>query len=463
MIVTMDPSSRVYKTGAVLIDGKIIAQIGQSAQLYKEHKNDKDVILINLQGKFVLPGFINTHVHTNLQLARGMGNDVILSEWLGNRLFPFESFMTEQDAYIGALATGVELIRSGVTTYAEAGGQHVPGIARATEELGLRAALTQSVLNFDRAVLTGGKRLPVNIIRTADEIISSQEEMYKKFNGAADGRLRMWLGIRQITTSTDELLNRTRDKAKELHTGIHMHVSALQTENAYVRESRGVANGSGTVTYLEKIKLLDTNLLASVAVWVNDQEIGYMAKAGVKVSHCPANSMYTFGFSPIQQMLDAGITVSLATDGPANNRMSIIDEMYAASLHTKGRAAFYTGVTDPTAVPAEAVLKMVTIDGAKSLLWDKEIGSIETLKKADLIIVDPFIWTMEPILDSIGALVYSMRSENIESVMCDGKWLMKDRKLLTVDEKKVLQLGRKTGLEILKRANISIPQRMNFV
>ncbi|KAL5710496.1 hypothetical protein ACHQM5_021053 [Ranunculus cassubicifolius] len=461
MIVTMDPSSRVYKSGAVLIDGKIIAQIGQSAQLFNQHKGDKDVTLVNLNGKFVLPGFINTHVHTNLQIARGIANDLILSDWLGSRLFPFEAAMTEDDAYVSALATGVELIRSGVTTFAEAGGQHMPGVARAVQELGLRAALTQSVLNFDRAILTGGQRLPTKLVRTTDDIISSQVEMYHKYNGAADGRLRVWFGIRQITTSTDDLLNRTRDKAKELHTGIHMHVAVLNTENAWVVESRGVDHG--TVTFLEKIKLLDSNLLASVVVWVNDEEIGYLAKAGVKVSHCPANSMYTFGFSPIQQMLDAGITISLATDGPSNNRMSIIDEMYAASLSTKGRAAFYTGVTDPKAVPAEAVLKMVTIDGAKSLLWEKEIGSIETKKKADLIVVDPFMWTMEPILDSIAALVYSMRSENIESVMCDGKWLMRDRKLVTVDEAKVLQMTRKTAIDTLKRANVTIPQRMNFV
>lgn len=462
-IVTMDSHSRVFRNGGILISGDVIYEIGQSSELFEKVEGRSGIKLFDLKGKFVLPGLINTHVHTNMQLARGLANDVILATWLV-RLFSIESAMTEEDAYIAALATGIELIRSGVTTFGEAGGQHVPGMARAVDELGLRACLTQSVLNFDSTTLTGGTPLGANLIRTTDELISSQTEMYHKYNGALDGRLKMFFGIRQITTSTDDLLYRTRDKAKELQTGIHMHLAATDTENAYVVRTRGVANGTGTVTFMEKNKLLGSNMLASVVVWVTDTEIEYLAKADVKVSHCPANSLYTFGYSPIQQMLDAGITVSLSTDGPSNNRISIIDEMYAATLANKGRASLsHGGKPNSTAMPAEVVLKMVTIDGAKSLLWEKEIGSLEVRKKGDLIIVDPFIWTMEPVLDEIAALVYSMRTENIESVMCNGKWLMKNHKILTVDEGKVLQLARKTALDVIKRANVTIPTRMNWV
>lgn len=462
VIVTMDSHSRVYRNGAVLVDGDVISAIGKSSDLLKRFKGRKGTELHDLEGKFLLPGLINTHVHTNLQLARGLGNDVILATWL-NRLFAIESVMTEEDCYTAALLTGVELIRSGVTTFGEAGGQHMPGVARAVEELGLRACLTQSVMDFDSATLTGGQSLPKNLIRTTDEIISSQTETYKKYNGGLDGRLKVFLGVRQLTTTTDELLYRTRDTAKELNTGIHMHIAATSTENDYAVKTRGVEHG--TVTLLEKIKFLGSNLLASVVVWVSDKEITYMAKADVKVSHCPANSLYTFGSAPIPEMLDAGITVSLSTDGPSNNRMSIIDEMYAATLANKGRAALTGGHPNLTAVPAEAVLKMVTIDGAKTLLWEKETGSLEVKKKADLIIVDPFMWSMAPVLDKIAALVDSIRTENIESVMCDGKWLMKDRKILTVDEKKIVGVAQKTSLEILKRANVTIPTntKMNWV
>ncbi|CAI9093139.1 OLC1v1028560C1 [Oldenlandia corymbosa var. corymbosa] len=452
-IVTMDPESRVFRRGAIAVEGDTIVAVGPSDEVLDKFSSAQ---LVDLQSQFLLPGFVNTHVHTSQQLGRGIADDVDLLTWLHRRIWPYESNMTPHDSYISTLLCGIELIHSGVTCFAEAGGQHVSGMARAVEELGLRACLAESIMD-------SGEGLPVAWAnRTAQQCIQSQKELYKKHNNSAEGRIRIWFGIRQIMNSTDLLLKETRDAAKELKTGIQMHVAEIASENQHVASTRAVDHG--TVAYLEKIKFLEDNLLAAHSVWVNEGEVHSLAKAGVKVSHCPAAAMHMLGFAPVREMLDAGVCVSLGTDGaPSNNRMSIVDEMYLASLINKGRDAFSKGACDPTALPAETILKMATINGAKSVLWDNEIGSLEIGKKADMIVVNPSLWSMVPLHDCISSLVYCMRSENIVSVMCDGRWIMKDNKILTVDEKEVISMAKQASAELIKRAGIQMPSRMNIL
>ncbi|PKU87368.1 uncharacterized protein LOC110103880 isoform X4 [Dendrobium catenatum] len=452
-IVTMDSESRVFRNGALVIAGDRIEAVGRSLDILRDFSHRADEI-IDLAGRFLLPGFINTHVHTSQQLARGIADDVDLMTWLHERIWPYESNMTEEDSYISTLLCGIELIRTGVTCFAEAGGQHVSGMARAVKLLGLRACLTQSTMD-------SGQGLPANwSALSTDDCIQSQIELYKKHHNTADGRIKVWFGLRQIMNATDRLLTETKKVAQELKTGIHMHVAEIPYENELVMDTRQVDHG--TVSYLETIGLLGSNLLAAHSVWVDEDEIGLLAKADVKVSHCPAAAMRMLGFCPIKEMLDLGVCVSLGTDGaPSNNRMSIVDEMYLASLINKGREAYIKGTTNPTALPAEVVLKMATINGAKSVLLDNEIGSIEIGKKADMVIINPFSWSMLPLHDSISNLVYCMRTENIESVMCNGQWILKDKKITNLDEEEVFSLAMKASSDILKRAGISLPDRFN--
>ncbi|GMN49305.1 hypothetical protein TIFTF001_018476 [Ficus carica] len=510
-IVTMDSESRVFSNGGIVIEDDRIRAIGHSSSILYDFSSLAHQI-IDLDGHILLPGLVNTHVHTSQQLARGIADDVDLMTWLHARIWPYESNMTEQDSYISTLLCCIELIRSGlfwafdegvcenvahqVTCFAEAGGQHVSEMARAVELLGLRACLVQSTMD-------AGDGLPPSwALRTTDNCIQSQKELYMKHHNTAGGRIRVWFGIRQIMNSTDRLLLETRDIARELKTGIHMHVAEIAYENQHVVERRKADHG--TVTYLEKIKFLQNNLLAAHTVWVNSAEINSLSRAGVKVSHCPASAMRMLGFAPIREMLDSGVCVSLGTDGaPSNNRMSIgslnkqvkmklvgkklkflvcchsacgrvmavheriyllaVDEMYLASLINKGREAFAKGTTDPTVLPAEVVLKMATIDGAKSVLWDDEIGSLEVGKKADLVVVNPSIWSMVPVHDCISSLVYCMRTENVVSVMCNGQWILKNKKILNVDEEEIISLAKRASMELLKRAGITIPHRMNVL
>ncbi|KAG2706525.1 hypothetical protein I3760_05G107500 [Carya illinoinensis] len=263
VIVTMDPQSRVFRNGGIFIQHDTIKAIGQSSDILRDFSSLAPQI-IDLHAQILLPGFINTHVHTSQQLGRGIADDVDLMTWLHGRIWPYESNMTEEDSYISTLLCGIELIHSGVTCFAEAGGQHVSGMARAVELLGLRACLVQSTMD-------SGEGLPALwTTRTTDDCIQSQKELYKKHHNTADGRIRVWFGIRQIMNSTDRLLLETRDATRELKTGIHMHVAEIPHENQLVMDTRKVDHG--TVTYLEKIGFLQNNLLSAHTVWVNSTE-----------------------------------------------------------------------------------------------------------------------------------------------------------------------------------------------
>ncbi|VAI14076.1 unnamed protein product [Triticum turgidum subsp. durum] len=403
-VVTMDGALTVLRDGAIAVVGDRIAAVGPSADVLGAFPGAAQTL--NLGGRILLPGFVNTHVHTSQQLARGIADDVDLMTWLHGRIWPYESHMTEEDSYASTLLCGIELIRSGVTCFAEAGGQYVSEMARAVELLGLRACLTKSTMDC-------GDGLPPN-----------------------------W-----SSCSTDDCIQ---------------HIAEIPYENQLVMRMKKIDHG--TVTYLEKIDFLRSNLLAAHSVWLNESEISHFSNAGVKVSHCPASAMRMLGFAPIREMLDSGVCVSLGTDGaPSNNRMSIVDEMYLASLINKGREAYISGTTNPTVFPSETLLTMATINGAKAVLWDNEIGSLEVGKKADLIVVNPFKWSMLPLHDSIANIVYCMRSENIESVMCNGQWIMKDQKIMNVNEEEVISSAVKRATALLARAGINLPERMNYL
>lgn len=451
----MDSDLRVFNDGAMVVEEDRIKALGPSKLIIDSFSKKADEI-IDLSGYWIIPGLINTHVHTSQQLARGIADDVDLLTWLHKRIWPFESHMTIEDSYLSTLLCGIELIHSGVTCFAEAGGQHVAGMARAVERLGIRACLARSTMDT-------GEGLPASwSSETTESCLKVQEDLFKEFHGSAGGRVHVWLGLRQILNATDDLLLKTKKLADKYSTGIHMHVAEIQYENNYVSETRNIEHG--TVTYLNKVGLLGSNLLAAHSVWVNPTEVELMAKASVKVSHCPASNLRMLGFSPVQEMLAAGVCVSLGTDGaPSNNRMSLVDEMYLASLIHKGKVAFTKGATDPSALPAECVLKMATIYGAKAVLQEKNIGSLEVGKKADLVVINPNRWTMMPIHDPVASLVYCMRTENIDSVMCDGRWIMRAQKILTVDEVAILKAAKEAASQILKRAKIDIPNRMTVV
>jgi 5-methylthioadenosine/S-adenosylhomocysteine deaminase len=440
-IVTMDAQRRQFDHGAILIESDCIREVGKSKDLLEKYASEAEIV--DLRNRWILPGLINTHVHTSQQLGRGLGDDVSLLTWLHERIWPYESAMTEDDSYISTLLCGIELIKSGVTCFAEPGGQFVDGMARAVMELGIRGILARSTMDC-------GEGLPPHWNENTDQALQAQVNALERWHGKANGRIRIWFGLRTIFNNSDNLITRTKELADHYGVGIHMHVAEIKEEVEFAQKTRGAT----TVKHLFNLGILDENFLAVHCVWLTDEEIDLFAQKGVKVSHNPAAAMRVLGFPRIPEMIKKGICVSLGTDGaPSNNRMTLIDEMWLTSLINKGR------LLDPTVMPAQEILAMVTSNGAKSLLLESEIGSIEPGKKADLIIINPNTATMLPMHDPIANMVTSMRAENVESVMVDGKWVMWEREILTVNEEEILKEAQRKAESIVKRAGISLPSR----
>ena len=362
-------------------------------------------------------------------------------------MWPFESNMTEEDSYVSTLMTSLELIRSGVTSFAEPGGQFVSGMCRATKESGLRGKLAKSVMDC-------GDGLPRIWQRTMEEELNQQVEDLERYHNTADGRVQVWFGLRTIFNDTDEICVRTKELADKYNVGIHMHVAEAKEEKEYTYARWG----EGTVKHLERLGVLGSNLLAVHTVWLTDEEIELFSKRDVKVSHNPASAMRVLEFARIPRMLEEGICISIGTDGASSsNHMDMVDEMWLTSLIHKGWRL------DPTTVPSQDILRMATRWGARALLDDSLYGTLEKGKKADLIIVNPHGPSMMPVNDKIASLVTAMHSGNIESTMCDGKWLMKDRKILNLDEEAILNEGCQRAKAIYKRAGIVLPDRFPVV
>lgn len=439
-IVTMNENSQVYKSGEILIEGDRIIAVGSKV----------DPILVNLdaeiidaKGKIVMPGLINTHVHTSQQLGRGLGDDVNLLTWLHKRIWPYESNLTEEDSYISTLLCNLELIKSGVTAFAEPGGQFVSSMAKAVSESGIRGMLAKSVMD-------NGEGLPQSWQKTLQQEIEIQEENIKKFHNTADGRVKVWFGIRTIFNASDNLIIRSKELADKYDVGVHMHVAEIKEEVEFARETRGAT----TVKHLDNLGVLDKNFLAVHTVWLTNEEVEIFRDRQVKVSHNPAAAMKVLGFAKVPRMLREGVCVSIGTDGaPCNNRMNMIDEMWLTSLIHKGWRL------DPTVVKAQEILKMGTINGARAILDEENLGSLEAGKKADLIIINPNSVDMLPMHDVVANLVSSMHGSNVESMICNGKWIMKNRKVLTIDEEAIIEEAKERAKSIYKRAGIVLPKR----
>lgn len=437
-VVTMDPNVGVYTRGGVIVENDRILSVYSGEAPAGEYDET-----VNCDGKILMPGLINTHVHTSQQLGRGLGDDVNLLTWLHDRIWPYESNMTEEDSYISTLLCCAEQIKAGTTAFAEPGGQFISGMARGVAQAGIRGKLANSIMDC-------GEGLPQGWVRSTDEEIARTVEDIKNFHNTADGRVQVWFGLRTIFNNSDELILRSKEMADRYGVGVHMHVAEVKDEVEYLKAKIGVQ----TVTHLNDLGVLDKNFLAVHTVWLTNEEVGMFKRHDVKVSHDPAAAMKVLGFAKVPRMLREGICVSIGTDGaPCNNRMDMVDEMWLTSLIHKGWRL------EPDVVKAQEVLTMATMNGAKAILEENNLGSLTPGKKADLIVIDPRSAGMLPLHDPIANLVSAMRSENIEATMCDGKWLMRDRHLLTIDEEALYAEAQQRADAIRRRAGIELPSR----
>ncbi len=407
-------------TSSVLIKDDLIAEIGDNIT----EKADK---VIDGEGKILMPGLINTHTHLSMTLFRGLADDLSLDTWLNDYIWPVEAHLNGYYCYIGALLGAVELIKSGTTTFSDMY-FYMEDVARAVDESGLRAVLSYGMIDF------------------ADEEkrraeIAANVDLFKNCNNAAEGRIKVFFGPHAPYTASKELLDEVRDLASKFNTGIHIHVAETQKEVEDILEQ----TGKRPFEYLDDIGFLGPNVVAAHAVWLSEEEIDIIMDREVKISHNPCSNMkLASGISPVANMLSHDICVSIGTDGASsNNNLDLIEEMKTASLLQK------VATLDPKVLTSEETVAMATINGARTLGLENEIGSIEVGKKADLILIDTDEANMTPDSSCISSnVVYAAKGSNVDTTICNGKILMENRKLTTLDEEEIYKKARAAIVEL---------------
>jgi 5-methylthioadenosine/S-adenosylhomocysteine deaminase len=421
-VITMDPERRILERGSVVIEGGRIKMVGRGVDEPAE-------VVIDAQGKAVLPGLVNAHTHLAMTLLRGIADDMQLMPWLQEVVWPTERHLTGRHCYTGALLGCLEMIKSGTTCFAD---QYffMEDVARAVEESGLRAALSYGIIEQG------------NPKKRATEL-DAGEALVKSCQGMANGRITTMFGPHAPYTCSPECLMQIKERARKHGVGIHIHLAETK---ANVEEISG-KYGKRPVEHLNAIGFLGPEVLAAHCVWLTGEEMGIIRGSGTKPVHNPVSNMKLgSGVAPVKEMLEIGIPVALGTDGAAsNNSLDMFSEMKFAALLSKIHNL------DPTAVPAQAALEMATINGATALGLRDEIGSLEEGKKADLVLVDLRKPHLTPRHDVVSHLVYSATGSDVNTVVVDGEPIMRGRKVLTLNEDEVLERSQRTAEDLLTR------------
>ncbi len=428
-VVTMDGERRIFDNGFVAIRGERIVEVGNAAQLKAKGYRAKQTI--DARGKVILPGLINTHTHIPMVLFRGIADDLNLQDWLTKYIFPAEAKNVTREFVVAGTRLGLaEMIRGGTTTYADMY-YFEDAIAEETKKAGLRGVLGETVIDF-----------PVPDNKTWAEAMSYAEKFIQRWKG--DSLITAAIAPHAPYTVNTEHLNEVRALAEKLDAPIIIHLAEAPTETEFMAKTYN----SRPATYLEKINFLSPRVLAAHVVHVNDEEIATLKRREVGVAHCPQSNMkLASGTSPVPAMLKAGVRIGLGTDGAASNHdLSMWEEIdSAAKLHK-------LIANDPTVVPAAQALEMATIGGARAIHQEKEIGSIEKGKRADVIIVDLNAPHLTPVYNFYSHLVYAAKASDVSDTIVNGRVLMRNRRLLTMDEDAVKASAR----EYQKRVSQSL-------
>jgi 5-methylthioadenosine/S-adenosylhomocysteine deaminase len=421
-----DESIVVVDEGSIAIDDERIVYVGPSPAPLEFQNAAKR---IDASGLIALPGFVNAHTHAAMTLLRGYADDMVLMEWLEEKIWPIEAHLDSEDVYWGAMLACVEMIRAGVTTFAD---QYffMDDTAKAVRDSGIRACLSRGLI-----------ATPPN----SAEALRENIELCQNWDGAANGRITTMLGPHAPYTCPPDFLEKVMEAAEEFGVGMHIHLSETSGE---VEESRAKHAGMSPIELMDSIGLFRFQTLAAHCVHVSPGDIEILSAKGVGVAHNPGSNMkIASGIAPVPAMLKAGVKVGLGTDGASsNNNLDLLEEArLAAFLHKLAN-------NDPTVIPAGQALSMATLGGAKAMGMDSDIGSLELGKKADIILLDVNKPHMYPKHDLTSHVIYSARSSDVTTVIINGKPVMEDGVLTDIDEEEVLRTAEERAKALVAKA-----------
>lgn len=412
IVLTMNGKMDVIEHGAVSIDNGHIVKIGD-----KHDFSERDARkIIDAGGGIIMPGLINTHTHAAMTLFRGLADDLPLMEWLNEHIFPAESMLTKDKVYKGTMLACAEMILSGTTCFCDMY-LFENEVAKAASDSGMRAVVGEVLYDFPSP--NYGK------IETGFEYVSTMMEQWKD-----DPLVTIAVEPHSTYICAPELLKRAAGLARENNSPLVIHIAETENEKKQIMEKYGTT----PVKFLESLGVLGPDLVACHSIHLTQEDINLYKKYDVKVAHCPESNMkLASGVAPVPELIKQGICVGLGTDGCAsNNDLDLFLEMdTAAKLHK-------VFSMDPEVISAETALKMATINGAKALGMDDITGSIESGKQADIIVVDTSKPHLVPMYNPYSHLVYAASGSDVAATIIQGKVVMKDSKLFTMDIKKVM-------------------------
>ncbi|MBW1647258.1 MAG: amidohydrolase [Deltaproteobacteria bacterium] len=414
-VVTMDADSTILPRGYVMVRAGGIAAV-EAGDPPATAGGER----LDAEGGLVLPGLINTHTHAAMTLFRGLADDLPLMQWLESYIFPAEARMDAAFVHTGARLACAEMIRAGITCFCDMY-LFAHEVARAARDCGVRAVVGEVLYDFpspNYGPIEAGFAYTRELIETwrGDPLVSVAVQPHAPY------------------TCRPELLREADRIARHYDVPLVMHLAETDGETRQIQERYGLR----PVAHLDRLGLLHANLIADHAVWLTADEIALMAQRGVRVAHCVESNMkLASGVAPLPELLAAGVTVGLGTDGCAsNNDLDLFGEMdTVAKLHKVQRL-------DPTVMDAATVLRLATIEGARVLGLAHRIGSLETGKRADLIVVDTRQPHLTPLYNPVSHLVYAARSADVRHTVIDGRLVMRDRRLLTIDLASLLDQAR---------------------
>jgi 5-methylthioadenosine/S-adenosylhomocysteine deaminase len=432
-IITLDDAGRRL-TADILIEGDRIVRIRPNID------GPADRVL-KAEGMLVLPGLVQAHLHLCQTLLRGQADDMGLLDWL-NTITGLEALHTPETLYASARLGLAEMIKSGATSLIDMGTLHYQdSVFRAIEESGMRAQAGKAMMDLT-------DNLPPALRETTEDSLKESIDLLHRWDGKANGRIRYGFAPRWQLWNTEELLTTIKQEA-DAHpgVGIHGHAAEIQDEVRLMLEQRGLRN----LKYLEKIGVVGPNVQMAHCIWLDDEEVQVMADTGTSALHCPCcNTKLGSGIARIPEMLERGVNVALGSDGaPSNNNLDMFIEMRVASIIHKYRLG-------PQHFPAEDVLRIATNGGAKAMMLEDEIGSIEVGKKADLIVLNDGGLHGAPLADyenddPVRRIVSAFQSDAVQHSIIDGRLVMENRTLLTLDEDEVLENARRAWGDLRSR------------
>jgi 5-methylthioadenosine/S-adenosylhomocysteine deaminase len=439
-IVTVDDYQRVLDPGYLFVEGERITAIGAG----DAPASLRAGTVLDASHMAVMPGMVNSHTHLFQTFIRGLADDKPLLDWLAAAIWPVAKALTEEEAHLAAMVGLVENIRSGATAvidhqYVHTDPANDDGVCRAAVDTGLRLLLARGWADMD---------YPPPFMETPERIIGETTRLFETWHNQADGRVRVEFGPLIPWGCSDETMRRTYDLAQSWGVGTHIHIAETQAEIDINLEKRG----SRHVEWLAELGILGPDVQLVHSVWLDEEEIDLVAQRGAVVVHCPVSNMYlASGVAPVPTMRAKGIPVALATDGPgSNNSQDMLEVLKTTALLHK------VSSLDAMVLLPEDVLWMACRGGAAAFGQEAQIGSLEVGKRADIVLVDLNTPGAMPVHRASSALVYNANAGEVDTVMVDGRILMRNREILCVDEKALLAEARTACSRLFERAGVVV-------